>query len=357
MVATILLKLVCTSQVLLPLATPAKPDRSFIWQFGPAVTAAVLLSWSQGGIFSKSIALCTGVAAGHLLDVCLRCCFGAVGALRAKLCKQVDGAQPTTAVRDLGSHVFSKAALACIAILLCCTFLHAFLGLCVATALLAFSIASEAARAAARKRISSNASQSTQQQPVAEQSVVPSGAVRARQQVSQSSIGVNPVEGHGNDIAQDYDVPSCDDNAVCRCSCVQARGHTVVGLLLLSSALALPSAVAAAKSSWSRQAIEDVLPASSIVLWAWLLSVTCRSSTSKLSTCMPGSNEPSPLMNAYTSRHTAACQCEFSQLAFSQECLSLCSCVLCMHWSFLVVALCWRTNIRKTEQDRRYAAL
>ena len=99
------------------------------------------------------------------------------------------------------------------------------------------------------------------------------------------------------------------------CGPVVAAAATTLPVKLVVTRLALPSAIAAAKSSWSAQAMEDVLPASAIVVWAWLLSAVC-----KFESIVHGSNSSTKLSSC-GGRPTGACQCKFSQLAFSQVAL------------------------------------
>lgn len=337
MVATLLVQQRGNSRFLLTAATSANSAHSkqplpLRWGV-PAAMAAVLLSWPQSSMFAKSLATCTGVAAGHLLNVSVHYFLHVCVALLAKLCKNArQSITPSKARRVvLGFRVCTTTALTVITVLVL-TFVHVFVGLCAATGILAYSIASEAARAVAIQRVKSYDRDVTglkeEQQEVENGSAI-SGKVRVRHQGVPGSIGVPPVRELAQDAASGC-AGSIHDHST-SCSCLQSRGHTVISLMLMSSLLALPSAVAAVKSCWLPQAMEDVLPAASIVVWALLLSEACKSDSSQQSSCMSKTSSPSAVLGSCASQSQGICHCKFSQLALSQVSDSCCGCMMCMH--------------------------
>jgi hypothetical protein len=285
--------------------------------------AAVLLSWPQLTMFAKGVAACTGLAAGHILDLCVYYCLHAGTALLSKFNRRGKPHHHTVPSRRqmvLGLAISSTTALT-LGTLLFLTFLHIFLGLLFATALVAYSCASESARAVDILCVKSCDLTLTSMECDMNR-LENSGSA-----ISQSHLRVRHCASACTDATLtgkqaslttsdcDFGSPHADTTS---CSCLMSRGSVVICVMLVSTTLALPSAVATAQSRWSPQSMEDFIPAASMVLWACLLSVACSSQSCQQSVDFSTVPSPSTMHSSCTSKSQATKGCKFSQLAFSQ---------------------------------------
>jgi hypothetical protein len=339
-VATLLLRLSGSSSCSIALAAAghadSMPSEKSLWWW-PTCIAAVLMSWSQLNIFAKGMAACTGVATGHLLDSCVCYCLRVCGALLFQLNKRRKSRPCTVPAKRhkvvLGLTTSSTDSFLLVTLLLL-TFLHVFLGLLLGTFMVAYSCASASQRDADTPCAKSHDLDVTSmERDVSRPNIVGTAISRSQVRVRQHSASAypddTPVGKHEPPTTADCSFGS--SHADCTsCNCLLARGHIAICVMLVSTALALPSAVATVRSGWTPQPAEDVAPAVSIVLWAFLLSAACRSHSYQSAGVSTVSSRPKK--HGSLARQSQATKgCRFSQLAFPQVSLTCNSWIVCMN--------------------------
>jgi hypothetical protein len=341
-VATLLLRASGSSSCSVSLAAAghadSMPSEKSLWWW-PTCIAAVLMSWPQLNIFAKGMAACTGIATGHLLDVCVCYCLRAGTALLSQLNKRRKS-RPCTVPEKRHRVVLglatSRTDAFLLVTLLLLTFLHVFLGLLLGTFLVAYSCASASQRNADTPCAKSHdLNVTSMERAVSRPNIVGPAISRSQVRVRQHSALASaypddtPVGKHEPPTAAECSFGS--SHADCTsCNCLLARGHIAICVMLVSTALALPSAVATVRSGWTPQPAEDVAPAVSIVLWAFLLSATC-SSHSCQSAGVSTVSSRAKKHGSLASQCQATKGCRFSQLVFSQVSFTCNSWILCMN--------------------------
>lgn len=286
----------------------------------PVLSVAALMCWPQNGVVSKSLSLCTGVAAGHLLQVSVHRCMLA-GEWVCKLRMQATSQGKKEEAVD-GSRISAT-----LIVILPLTVIHVFLGLLASTVLLACSIVCAKAAIIQRDESLDQDISGEDQAQDGKESKGPGFSTpmrRARHQGdSPSTSYVGQERKHTTSDCTAGTLHPCMHSV----SSLDRCGHHTVCLALMSTLLALPSAVAAARSSWSQQALEDILPAVSVVVWACLLSSSCYSERHRRFDHTQGHTEVAAPSTA-SQQH---CGGSFTQLACSQVRLACSSVLLTDH--------------------------
>jgi hypothetical protein len=296
---------------------------------------ALLMHSPRCDLLGKALSAVTGMAAAIVMELTVLQCLSLSAQAAQKfakwnaplfmwLCQQFSFAQLS---RGCLRHRFH---LLCLSVMLLLVGLHVCLGLVCATAFLALHmilagagshVADKGSFLGCEKRVHTGKENGPAQGFALGTVSAHNGAdlptVRSRH--AASSCSGRPACHDPSDTGDGpQSMPSCPSHAKEGCECMLLYGHTALASMLLMTGLAVPSAIAAARSGTMRANAEDGVPAAVIATWAWMVACTCREHLHSFAEGML--RKPGTLADNNTLASKPRCGCSFSKIALIPVC-------------------------------------